>query len=471
MPLRYYGDSLSPNIIKRPSGGIICKNVPIGRTGDMYYLGRELGVKERETERFRVSRDAADVFDEATLASFEGVPVTDGHPPEDVTANNFGAYVKGHVQNVRRGSGINSDKIVADLFIDDAILAEKVLNKVNREVSSGYNCRYLLDSSGSFQQKLMRGNHVAVVRNGRAGKSVAIQDSKPESKTRMERRTPLMGKVTSQIAGIISLAVRGAKDVNTIDEQESIARDAAAAIDALVTPGNDPNYAAKAEAGATPGTVEAEVKKTYDSGFESKMLDAMTGLKRSFDAMTEELRNKEKEKERAIGREEEKRKEAKDAAATDVDGAKIHVGAAETRAETLDELTKKLTGDTADAKPKDADNQKQEEAVTVNAETMDASYSVPTAKDAAADILRHLKPSIAAIQNPEERKRVIDSLVKAVEPLTNDAGTQNTLGGVMNVALTNGQAQDASAEPDFQAYEDAYAKRNPHTMAKRGDVQ
>ena len=39
--LTYYGTEISPNQTKTDEGFLICKNVPIARTGTMEYLARE----------------------------------------------------------------------------------------------------------------------------------------------------------------------------------------------------------------------------------------------------------------------------------------------------------------------------------------------------------------------------------------------------------------------------------------------
>jgi len=103
MRLAYYGDVISPNITKTTEGYLICKNVPIGRTGQMTYLRRELDLDGNPEDTVTVSREASECFDVSCLASFEGKPVTSDHPSEDVDPGNFAAYAKGHVQNVRRG--------------------------------------------------------------------------------------------------------------------------------------------------------------------------------------------------------------------------------------------------------------------------------------------------------------------------------------------------------------------------------
>lgn len=175
MPIAYYGSQISPHLVDTPEGFLICKDVPIARTGPQDYLARELMLDGDPDRLVTVQRHPEDVFEEATLASFEGKPICDGHPPENVGPENYAAYTKGHVQNVRR----DGDYIVADLYINDANLANEVRNNVKREVSCGYLCNYVPDGAG-YRQERIRGNHVAVVPKGRAGAAVAIKDATPE---------------------------------------------------------------------------------------------------------------------------------------------------------------------------------------------------------------------------------------------------------------------------------------------------
>lgn len=170
--LAYYGTEISPNQTETAEGFLICRNVPIARTGEMVYLARELRLDGDPERLVMVHRAPEDVFDPAAMASFEGKPVTDGHPPENVGPENFSAYARGHVQNVRR----EGDYLLADLYINDASLASDVQNRVKREVSCGYLCIYTPDGDG-YRQGRIRGNHVAVVPRGRAGHEVAIKDA------------------------------------------------------------------------------------------------------------------------------------------------------------------------------------------------------------------------------------------------------------------------------------------------------
>lgn len=158
-----------------PEGFLICLDVPIARTGTQEYLGYELGLEDRTNDLFTVNRTEDEVFSPATIASFEGKCVTADHPPDSVTTENVTAYNCGHAQHIRRGTGDQSDLLIADLFITDRRLIEAIQNGL-REVSCGYDCEYAEENGQIFQRRI-RGNHIAVVSSGRAGHRVAIQDS------------------------------------------------------------------------------------------------------------------------------------------------------------------------------------------------------------------------------------------------------------------------------------------------------
>ena len=86
--LAYYGTDISPNQTETVEGYLICRNVPIARIGQQEYLARELMLDGDPERVVTVDRLPEDVFEAAALASFEGKPVTDGHPGENVGAEN-----------------------------------------------------------------------------------------------------------------------------------------------------------------------------------------------------------------------------------------------------------------------------------------------------------------------------------------------------------------------------------------------
>lgn len=222
MPIAYYGTDISPNKTETVEGYLVCRNVPIARTGAQEYTARELMLDGDPERPVVVDRRPEDVFEPAVLGSFEGKPVTDGHPPENVGPENYAAYSRGHVQNVRR----EGDFIVADLYINDKALASDIQNGVKREVSCGYTCNYVPDGAG-YRQERIRGNHVAVVPRGRAGHEVAIQDHAAEQ---AEKGLKRMKKETKEaLYRFFGLAANDAAP----EELEQLTKDVAAVAGAL----------------------------------------------------------------------------------------------------------------------------------------------------------------------------------------------------------------------------------------------
>ena len=237
MAVAYYGTNISPNQTETTEGYLICRNVPIARTGPQEYMARELQLDGDPERVIMVSRLPEDVFEAAVLASFEGKPVTDGHPPENVGPENYTAYSRGHVQNVRR----QGEYIVADLYINDPSLASEVRNGVKREVSCGYLCNYEPDGNG-YKQTQIRGNHVAVVPRGRAGHDIAIKDAAPEA----EKGRKNMKEFWNTILTAFGKAAREASP----EELEGLAKTAAIALDAA--PAESPAPEAEPAADGAP---------------------------------------------------------------------------------------------------------------------------------------------------------------------------------------------------------------------------
>ena len=167
-----------------PEGALICIGVPIARTGDYEYSaseGQSPGIQPGPGGTIVSRRDPDEVFSVEALASFEGKPVTLDHPPVEVKPENWKQYAVGHVQNVRRGEGEDIDKVVADLVISDAAAIQAVNVEGIRELSCGYEAELEQLEPGVELQRHIRGNHVAIVRAGRAGHGVAIKDRKGDS--------------------------------------------------------------------------------------------------------------------------------------------------------------------------------------------------------------------------------------------------------------------------------------------------
>nr|DAO24624.1 MAG TPA: hypothetical protein [Caudoviricetes sp.] len=347
MAVAYYGDRISPHMTDTPEGFLICHDVPIARTGPQDYLAREMMLDGDPERIVTVQRHPEDVFEAATLASFEGKPVTDGHPPENVGPENYSAYTKGHVQNVRR----SGDYIVADLYINDANLAEEVRNNVKREVSCGYLCSYVPDGAG-YRQSNIRGNHVAVVPKGRAGAAVAIQDTAPEAEKGGNKH---MNEFWKSVLHAFGMA---AKDASP-EELDKMVETTATALDA--EPAEKAQEAEPAESKTAEDEMVEKAPKGDDLGSKLDRIISML-----------EAKSRGGEGEHRLHDESD-----------------------------IDEEIKRLLG-------------KEEEGKSITIPVENDACMDDATKDAAVAVLRKVRPAVAAIEDKHARAKVTDALLSAV---------------------------------------------------------
>ena len=164
---------------RTPEGFLLCEDVPIMRTGDMVYGPNETPVKpSQETGLARITRDAATLFDPVAIASFNGKPLVNNHPQDDVCPKTWRKVSIGVTLHPRQGTGDHADLLVADLLVtDDQAITDVLAGK--REVSAGYDASYEQTGDGQGVQTQIIGNHVALVARGRCGPRCAIGDNLP----------------------------------------------------------------------------------------------------------------------------------------------------------------------------------------------------------------------------------------------------------------------------------------------------
>lgn len=159
-----------------PEGYLLCRDVPIARIGTLMYADGEVPVTADNTGLIIIYRGEDVLFHPITIASAEGKPVTDDHPSDWVTPDNWKLLSKGFVKDVRRGEGADSDYLMADILVTDKETIQKVLDgKV--EISLGYDADYTETSKGKGLQSNIRVNHIALVEKGRCGSRCSIGDS------------------------------------------------------------------------------------------------------------------------------------------------------------------------------------------------------------------------------------------------------------------------------------------------------
>lgn len=159
-----------------PEGYLLCRDVPLARIGKLLYADGEVPVTADNSGLIIIERGEDILFDPRTIASFEGKSVTDDHPKDWVTPENWKEYTNGTAHDVRRGVDEDSDCLVADLLITDKDMIDAVM-KGKVEISLGYDADYTEISVGKGIQTNIFGNHIALVKKGRCGSRCKIGDS------------------------------------------------------------------------------------------------------------------------------------------------------------------------------------------------------------------------------------------------------------------------------------------------------
>lgn len=421
----YFGSRISDHMIRTPEGYLVCKDVPIARIGIQNYRGMEFGGKD-PSKIYNVERPEAEVFSKAALASFEGKPVVDEHPHEDVKPGNVLQYLKGICRNVHRGEGALADCVVADLIIYDDDLIRKI-KEGKRDVSCGYDCLWDPKDANTYVQREIRGNHVAVVERGRAGHKVSIHDS--EGGKRMSykgKKDSLWGRMLAAFA----------KDEDTSPE--------------------DLENASKLAPGAKdeePEEPEAQQATAYDS------LDArLSRIEDALYAMANDSDEEDPEYDYAED-EDPEYDYAEDDGEYEDDDEPTALDALE------NELVSPEQGGVEDEDDVDVP---AEEINAANGEAEDDGEDViepgeedddpQTVRDAALDIIAGLKPVIAALPYAQ-RQRAADSMAALLR-----GHIQDVEYGVLARAMRNGHmANDSNPIMDDREYgriiRDTY---NPH---------
>lgn len=402
--LAYYGYTISPNQMETVEGFLICRNVPIARTGEMEYLECELKPDGSSSKMVTVCRSPDEVFSEAALSSFEGKPVTDEHPPELLTPDNCIQYARGHAQNIRKGTGEWEGHVIADLHIQDDELIRAVQGG-KREISCGYECSYTENEDGTYSQHDIRGNHIAVVTRGRAGKHVAILDSRKKVEAVRPERNGKMKKNSL----FFKWFAQAAKDASP-EELETMAADAAAAMDEGAP--QEPSGG-----GAAPASnVQPPKEGMQDS----------TNLDQKMDMLMDMIKG--------------------------LVGGKGGDPIEKPAENPLDSLVKELTGE--DAEPLEP----TAEAKVVPAEELDKS-ACAVDKAVMAAVIKQLRPVIAGIKDEDTRKAVTDSLVSCLT----DKDAVSDITKIAQAAQKNAaKMADQKPQMDLDAYQAAYDAMNPH---------
>lgn len=170
-------EKISPHKSKTPEGYLICRDAILGRTGSQEYHKNEIFPDSGDDSVVNVVRDSKEVFSPEAIASFENKPVTCEHPDEDVTPDNYKEYSVGFVRDVHQGTVDGEPVLLGNLIITDADIINDIENGIRTELSCGYTCD--ITDEKQPRQVNIRGNHVALCEQGRAGIAKIVDSVTP----------------------------------------------------------------------------------------------------------------------------------------------------------------------------------------------------------------------------------------------------------------------------------------------------
>ena len=225
-------DSVESSRIKDINGWYEVKKNPLSKAGVFPYLGKSIdptGSLGLDPQRiYQVFRSPEELADPECVASFKLIPWVLGHTmlgPEGsglTTAENKGVH------------GVTGEDVFFDgdtLFGNIKWFSDTLENNINadvKELSLGYRCVYEI-SSGIYDgkpydvvQRRIRGNHLALVPEGRMGHDVAVLDhmnftfdakdivmadepeKKPEGEKKEEGKKEMtLAEVTAQLEALV----------------------------------------------------------------------------------------------------------------------------------------------------------------------------------------------------------------------------------------------------------------------------
>ena len=202
----------------------------LARCGVQEYRAYELGLDADGMDPMKVirlHRPPEEVFNPASMASFENKPITIEHPSVAVTADNWRDLAAGEVRDVTR-----SGELMTGTLLVKAKDAIEELQAGKVQLSNGYTFELDMTPGQTADgrtydgvQRNIRGNHVALVDAARCGSACRIADSQPN----LEGNTMADAKRKVTVDGIpLEVEDTAAGVIDTLVKQRNEARDALA---------------------------------------------------------------------------------------------------------------------------------------------------------------------------------------------------------------------------------------------------
>lgn len=226
-----YKVRLSPNIEYTKEGYLICRNAIVGNVGELLYSERELKWSN-SNKAVRVMRKADDIFDEGSLASLEGKPVTILHPEFDVDSKNYREIGHGTVltKGRRDGGNILVDVIFQSEELVDMVAPEvedefgNIVRKLNenfRDLSLGYKAKLVQIALDLYKQTDIIYNHLAVVASGRQVNATIVDGENKNIQKEENKKMSIFEKMFKKGKKV----VRDEQGIHILDEEVEVLGD------------------------------------------------------------------------------------------------------------------------------------------------------------------------------------------------------------------------------------------------------
>ncbi|RVI06246.1 DUF2213 domain-containing protein [Sinorhizobium meliloti] len=261
-------DTVTLDGLRRTQDGYLVADAKVARTGIQLYTGREVDPENKHGLRdkavVKVYRPEEEVFAQDAMHSYAYRPVTDNHPSEMVTADNWKDHAVGQTggEVVRDGDFVR----VPLVLMDKAIIAKVEGGK--RELSMGYSTDLkfqdgVTPSGEQYNaiQTSLRMNHLAVVSAARGGSHLKLGDDGKGQRS-MTTRTLMVDGLSVELADKDAQIVQRA--IDGFNKQITDLQTAAGEHKATI-----------AKKDEEIGTLKADLKKALDAALKPEDVDRM----------------------------------------------------------------------------------------------------------------------------------------------------------------------------------------------------
>jgi hypothetical protein len=173
--------NLSDKLTLTSAGLLVFKDVRIANSGNIqaYPPWELLGLPEhlQDKEEILIYRPPKEV--KKGIQSFSNLTVTQEHPDEEVTVENFIDYSVGLSSDVSFKKG---HLVASSIVITDSDMIEELQSSKGVQLSCGYTAKVVYKAGKTKSSepydaymKNFEGNHIAIVKRGKCGSSCKLQ--------------------------------------------------------------------------------------------------------------------------------------------------------------------------------------------------------------------------------------------------------------------------------------------------------